>query len=64
MAGNVVPLRRSSQIELAKLYLHLLTAVLDERASTASDASASQPSCSDDDTSSSFRCPRQPECGA
>jgi hypothetical protein len=63
MAGNVIPLRRSSQVELAKLYLRLLNAVLGERASAASEASASQPS-SPDETSSSRRRRAQPERGA
>ena len=42
MAGNVIPLRRSSRIELAKLHLHLLNAVLDERALAASQSLASR----------------------
>jgi hypothetical protein len=63
MAGNVIPLRRSSQVELAKLYLHLLNAGLGERASAASEASASQPS-SPDETSSLRRYRQQPERGA
>jgi hypothetical protein len=42
MQSNVIPLTRSSRVELDKLYLDLLNAVLGEHASAATEALAKQ----------------------
>jgi hypothetical protein len=59
MKNNVIPVRRGSQAELAKLYLHLLNAALsEEAASTAPHARADHLSIRNQELSS--RRHRQP----
>ncbi len=57
MQTNVIPIRRGSQAELAKLYLHLLNVALNEEAaSTAFHARADHLSIRNQELSSRRRC--------